>query len=660
MLWHPGSTSSEPPRAAVPGLSDRRPAVTWALSAAILSVLVLLTLALWRAELRIDGHPSSRSPMYVLWGGLVICLLMTIGVFQTLHHRLKGQEQTQRYLEAIESLNGISVAIGAQMGSGKALDELAEAARKLLAMDRAGVCLVDLPAGTIEVIAAAGDMPEQFPTRFQLSQLPACRYCVETRTLLFESDIRQVRRPYSLETVRTFGVVAMILIPLQLEGQPIGLLTLSSSHPREFSNLHRRIAELLGSQAAVILSNAQLYEKTRSALEEQTRLLQQRRALSAANAAVVASGTLEDSLRQMIRLVPGALGAELCALVLVTGEPAEATMVAVTAPYEHLTGTCSGPSELMTEAFRTGGPLVVADAPNEPRLQASWKDIPHIGSILFLPMFRGNRQPLGLLALARRQKGAFSQDQLELAQAFAGLASVAAENTRLLEQTRRDAEAKSDLLRELNHRVKNNLTGIVALLEMNQPEMPEDVRLWLGRAINRIRAMAGAHQFFTGGSGQVTLDLLVSQILSTVAVSKPPNVAIETDLSGAHVELGAQQAVGLAMVLHELCYNAIVHGLRNGGTLTITARKGTDAQRGAGDQQSLPAAPPTCAIEVADNGPEPTGADARAAPPGSSGHGLELVEGLVRRELRGSFCLRRRPQGGTVAIVEFPCDGTEQ
>jgi two-component sensor histidine kinase len=67
------------------------------------------------------------------------------------------------------------------------------------------------------------------------------------------------------------------------------------------------------------------------------------------------------------------------------------------------------------------------------------------------------------------------------------------------------------------------------------------------------------------------------------------------------------------MVLNELCCNAMVHGLRGGGTLTIEAREGTDANVSAGVSGK------TVVIEVADSG-------------------------------RG---------GGTTAIMEFPLPGGE-
>jgi GAF domain-containing protein len=637
----------------------RRPVNFWLLPSVIFVVLAALTLALWQAEIRIVGKNAPRSPAYVLGGGLCISLLMSIAVLQVLLHRFAEQERTQRQLEAIERLNALSTAISAQISSGKALDELAESSRQLLSMGRAGVCLVEENGQALRIIAFAGDMPAQFADRFDLALLPACRHCLETNTIIFDCDIRTGARPYNVATLQMFEVVGMVLIPLRLENKPIGLLSLSSSTPCEFTDLDRRVAQLLASQASVILSNAQLYNQMKSALESQSRLLRQREALSEANAAVRSNASIDESLRQIARLVPVALGADYSGVSLVTGPNLEMVLVAASPPHEHLVGLQSGPSALSEQAFRERQPVIVSDAHNDSRVHPNWKKLQGMQSILCVPMFTADQQPMGILSLARKQTGTFSHEQIELIQTFSALAAVATENARLLEQTRHDAQAKTELLRELNHRVKNNLTGIVALLQMDAPQMPQDVAQWLKRVTDRIRVMAGAHQLFTGEMQRVTLEALVAQTLATVAISKPPAVQVQTEMESGRLTLGTEQAVGLAMILHELCYNALVHGLRNGGMLTIRSRALSNGSNRTGNAQEP--AKSAVMIEVINDGISLDGASdngngvgpPQLHPDAGSGHGLGLVGGLVRRELKGKFSFRPQP-GGAVATVEFP------
>jgi GAF domain-containing protein len=393
----------------------------WVLTALLFVVLVALTLSLWQAEVRIDRASGGRSPLYVLWGGLVISVLMSGAVFQTLLHRMRVQKQTQKHLEAIESLCAISTATCAEIKAGTALDTLAVAAQQLLRMDRAAIGMLDAADRTLHVVSAVGAVPPGFPKVFRLAELPASSYCMETSTISYEEDLRRSARRYGSQATRAFGAVSLVLIPLRLEDAPIGLLTLSSSRPRKFSDLDRRICELLGSQASVVLSSQQLYKQMRSALDSSQRLLAQRQAVSAANAAIKSDGTIEDSLAQIVRLIPAAIGTNVCGLTLVTAHNRESILAAVSPPFEEIVGTRTGPSSLSEEAFTTRKPLVIPGAGSEPRLHSSWQNIPNVGSILYIPMFRSDGDPLGILALARSQTGNFTPEQIELGQTFSVL-----------------------------------------------------------------------------------------------------------------------------------------------------------------------------------------------------------------------------------------------
>jgi two-component sensor histidine kinase len=642
--------------------ASRRLGEAFVLTAVLMAVLCSLTLGLWRAEVRIDPGLSNRAPTYVLWGGLAISLLMSGAVLQALLHRARVQDQTQKQLVAIESLHSISTAIGAQISAGTALDALAIASHRLLRMDRAVIAMLNDQDGTLQLVAGGGAVPPDFPKVFKLKDLPASSYCLQNNVNVYEGDVRRPTRSYGSDAIKAFEARSLILIPLRLDNRPIGLLTLSSSRPKEFTDLDRQIGELLGSQASVVLSNQQLYQQMRSALESSQKLLRQRQALSAAYA-IQCSGAIEDALSQIVSLVPAAIGTDVCGLTLVVGPQRESVLAAFSEPYGKLVGRPITPTPLTDEAFAGRKPVIVSDARHEPRLHSAWANIPDVGSILYVPLFRADREPLGMMALARHQTGSFSQEQIELAQTFSSLAALAVENARLLEQTREDGETKTMLLRELNHRVKNNLTGIVGLLELSPPSMPAEIREWLNRAMDRIRSMAGAHGLFVGGVGRVPLESLVAQTLSACVVNKPAGVSVNTDLNGVRRTVGPEQAVALAMVLNELCYNAMVHGLRDGGTLTIKVREGKASAAASGQ---------TVVIEVADNGlgcckPGAGAAlrDCEVAVPSSvasesSGHGLELVKGLVRRELRGTFALRPADGGGTTAIMEFPLPREEQ
>jgi two-component sensor histidine kinase len=189
---------------------------------------------------------------------------------------------------------------------------------------------------------------------------------------------------------------------------------------------------------------------------------------------------------------------------------------------------------------------------------------------------------------------------------------------------------------------------------MGTPEMPPEAQRWLERVIDRISAMARAHELFSAG-GEVRLRELITTTLDSVAAVKPEHVQVSIDLAAdsGYVVLPTELAVPLAMVVYELAYNALVHGAGEAGQLRVRAsRRSADA--GGGE----------LLIEIIDDGgrsAELVGAGVAAVAAGRGGAGLRrggvglsLVRGLVSRELRGSFTLDNSPDGGTVAAVSIP------
>jgi two-component sensor histidine kinase len=223
---------------------------------------------------------------------------------------------------------------------------------------------------------------------------------------------------------------------------------------------------------------------------------------------------------------------------------------------------------------------------------------------------------------------------------------------RLNQQVRRDADAKAILLRELNHRVKNNLAGIVGLLSAGAPDLSDEAQQWLDRAIARIETLARAHELFIGTSSKLGLADLITKTLEPILAIKRAGVRITLDLQSVNDPLSTDQAITLAMVVNELVTNALQHGVGETGTVSIRSSR---------------VKPDWAMIEVIDDGTgrgereECAGAAAVAATVATfaarstrTGIGLHLVRGLVGRELHGTFSLRENGDGRTVATVELP------
>ena len=120
---------------------------------------------------------------------------------------------------------------------------------------------------------------------------------------------------------------------------------------------------------------------------------------------------------------------------------------------------------------------------------------------------------------------------------------------------------KDTLIREVHHRIKNHLQGVIGLLRQTQSDHPEVSRV-IGEAVNRIVSIATVYGL-QSRSANASLDLahlLRAIINNTRNVS--PQAPMSTTLSECEGNwvVASDKAVALALVLNELILNAAKHG----------------------------------------------------------------------------------------------------
>lgn len=292
------------------------------------------------------------------------------------------------------------------------------------------------------------------------------------------------------------------------------------------------------------------------------------------------------------------------------------------------------------QAIETGESLLIPDVDRAaPGIDVSPIRPYGIRAIFVMPMVVNGR-PLGLIVLCDRVRHRLSDLEARMARLWTAQAAVILAQRRLYEQLRQQVERNELLLRELNHRVKNNLAGIYGLLVMDQPALSPDARRWVDRVVARVETMTRAHELFSGGVPTVGLEDLVHKTLASIHAIKPPGVRVQVDVAQVQAPLSTDRAVTLAIVLNELCYNSLIHGVGANGTLTVRGRHAANER---------------IAIEIIDErGNNGEGGNPSEGVMRSTGVGLSLVQALVGRELRGELSITETATGGTRATVEFP------
>jgi PAS domain S-box-containing protein len=248
-------------------------------------------------------------------------------------------------------------------------------------------------------------------------------------------------------------------------------------------------------------------------------------------------------------------------------------------------------------------------------------------------------QPIGLIALIWRQPLA----NPELAKSVLGLVTGRAagelERIEVENALRRSLDEKESLLKEVHHRVKNNLQVVASLmnLQSNRVHNPEVAEI-LRETQSRVRAMALLHETLYRSSdlAHINFQTYLGNLCKYLFRSNGPEAGgLQFQLQAVGVELGLDQAVPCGLIVSELVTNALKHGFPGGRTGTIVVELRAEARD-------------LLRLIVADNGVGlPASFDARR----TQSLGLQLVFNLAS-QLRGTVGVESA--GGTLVTVTFP------
>lgn len=219
-----------------------------------------------------------------------------------------------------------------------------------------------------------------------------------------------------------------------------------------------------------------------------------------------------------------------------------------------------------------------------------------------------------------------------------------------LRRRERELMTKDATIREVHHRVKNNLQTVAALLRMQSRRMrSEEAREALDEAMRRVSTIALVHESLLQGSEEaVFLDEVIDRCLrlsvdaasasvrhaDTDPLVGAAQVEVRTERVGRAGTVRAEEATPLALVVTELVTNAVEHGLsETGGTLVVRSeRTGSHL-----------------VVHIEDDG----------VGMGSSrptGLGTNIASTLVQGELGGTLTWEERAGGGTRATVDVYLD----
>ncbi len=226
-------------------------------------------------------------------------------------------------------------------------------------------------------------------------------------------------------------------------------------------------------------------------------------------------------------------------------------------------------------------------------------------------------------------------------------AIVLARDVSEMRRRKRELQSRDAMIKEMHHRVKNNLQTVSALLRLQTRRIDEPAaKAALSEAMRRVSIIAVVHDVLSQGvESEVDFDEVVDKGLRLTPELTSPLVHITLRRCGSFGTISSADATSLALAITELITNAIEHGfpvseqtnLAPGETLDghvwVTPERNGDHLR----------------VTIADDG---VGLGESQSP--GNGLGTQIVRTLVSADLAGSIQWREREGGGTEAILDVP------
>jgi two-component sensor histidine kinase len=381
---------------------------------------------------------------------------------------------------------------------------------------------------------------------------------------------------------------------------------------------------------------------------EAERLLRQRAALADFGAAALASTDLDGVLAEGARLCAEGLGVPYCRVLEYRPGTDDLVVRAGVGWRPGVIGRAVARADNGNpggRAFRTGRPVIVADL-----RRAEDMDLPGIYarhgivSAASVPTLGKRQRPFGVLEVGAREPHGFGEHDLGFLRGFAKVMARAARAHRRHAAVRAESEATAVLLREQQHRVRNNLMAITAMLRSGERgAADEGSRAHFGGVRRRVFAMASLYDHLLG-AGLSGDEASLRDYLGALCAGARDfhglaegRIALAFEAGDDAVPMGIDACTVLGIVVNEVIANAVEHafGRAGRGRIAVALGRGEDGGR---------------VVTVEDDG---TG-----VPPGAEAGSLGLRFARKLLEQVGASLTLRSAPGRTVWTVALP-DGAQ-
>ncbi len=522
----------------------------------------------------------------------------------------------------LAALREIGRAINAAWELKATLELITRKTAEVMDMDSCSIYLLDKAGEYLVLEATTGLIPESVGrARLRLGEGLTGWAAKMGQPVAVADAARDPRFKYLPDTGETV-FQSLLAVALVNQGRVIGAMNVQTRTLHQYGADEVQLLSLISDLAAGALEKAMLYDRMQRQIAELTTLAE-------VSETVTSPLYLDEILTLVVGMAAQVMQAKACSLMLLDEKRNELVLQAT----QNLSPTYRDKTPLKVgegiagRVVQDGRPMVVEDVRQDPRYQ--YADIAReegLCSLLCVPL-KLRERIIGAFNCYTSTMHRFTDEEMALFSTLANQTALAIENARLVTNVA--------MIREMHHRIKNNLQSVAMLLRMQmnggKEVLAQDV---LHEAINRIQSIAAVHEILSQkGFKGVDIKDLVSRIGQAVLDNlSAPQQHIQVSIEGVEFALPSQAATSLALAVNELIQNAVQHAFADRSQGTIAIR--------------LAEEPSHWRITIQDDGVGLSEDSMRHI-------GLELVEELIVDDLRGEFNLTRRGEG-TIALLRIP------
>jgi two-component system NtrC family sensor kinase len=343
------------------------------------------------------------------------------------------------------------------------LDTLVESAARLCEAERANLWR---PSGDVYKVAATFALTTEHEQALKRLAIRPGRETITGRTLLEGKTVHipdVLADPEYASPILRIGANRTVLgVPMLREGVPSGVLVVTRSTVRPFTDKQIELIETFADQAVIAIENVRLFDEVQARTRELSEALEQQTATSEVLGAISSSpGELEPVFQTMLANAVRICEATFGNMYLRDGDVFRIA-AAHNTPTPLLEHRRRVPLQRPTSAFgrmvRTKEVVHIADlladpayAEREPEVVTGF-ELGGIRTLLVVPMLK-EKDLIGALTIYRQEVRPFNDKQIELVKNFANQAVIAIENTRLLKELRESLQqqtATADVLKVIS------------------------------------------------------------------------------------------------------------------------------------------------------------------------------------------------------------------